>query len=283
MSKVAIVIESTTTLPVGMMDQLNLLSAPARVIWSGEQLRDGIDIQPSDFYTRLASAKEMPTTTQASPEDFRTIYEELIAKGHDILTIVISSKLSGMYLSAMQAREYFPEANIEVVDSLTGAMGVGLTLPKIAHATEQGATLEQCKQIANNALKNTGILILVDTLEFLHRGGRIGGAQRYLASALNLKFILEIVDGAFEGIDRVRTHKKALNRIVELLADRVGNRKPVHIAAMHANAPDIAARLIEMAKGNVETVKSMVSEVSPAVGVHLGPGAVGYAFMAGVE
>ncbi|MGD2159207.1 MAG: DegV family protein [Anaerolineales bacterium] len=283
MSKVAIVIESTTTLPVGMMDQLNLQSAPARVIWSGEQLRDGIDIQPSDFYTRLASTKEMPTTTQASPEDFRTIYEKLLSDDHDILTIVISSKLSGMYLSAMQARELFPEANIEVIDSLTGAMGVGLTLPKIARVAKQGATLQECKQVAENALKNTGILILVDTLEFLHRGGRIGGAQRYLASALNLKFILEIVDGAFEGVDRVRTHRKALDRITEHLVDRIAGRSPVHVAAMHANDPDTAAKILNMAMDKVEIEESVISEVSPAVGVHLGPGAVGYAFMAGVE
>lgn len=225
----------------------------------------------------------MPTTSQATPIAFSNIYEGLLSKGHDILTIVISTKLSGMYASAMQAREMFPDANIEVVDSRTGAMGVGLTLPKIAQAAKEGASLSECKKAAENALKNTGILLMVDTLEYLHRGGRIGGAQKFLATALNFKPILEILDGGFEGLERVRTRTKALNRLVELLIIRIGDRSPVYLSAMHANAIDTAVQLIEKASAKIEVVESVVSEVSPAVGVHLGPGAVGFAFMAGVE
>ena len=124
---------------------------------------------------------------------------------------------------------------------------------------------------------------MVDTLEYLHRGGRIGGAQKFLGTALNFKPILEIIDGAFEGVERIRTRTKALNRLVELLIDRIGGRVPVHLAAMHANAYARAAQLIEMAGSQIELEQSAISEVSPAVGVHLGPGAVGFAFMAGVK
>jgi DegV family protein with EDD domain len=283
MPKVAIVIDSTTTLPEAMRQEFDFHTAPAQIIWSGDELKDGVDIQPSEFYTRLASSKDMPTTSQAPPVAFKEIYEELLAKGHDILTVVISSKFSGMYASAMQARELFPEGNIEVVDSQTGAMAIGLTLPKIAQAAAEGAGLERCKQIAEKAISNTGILLMVDTLEYLHRGGRIGGAQKFLATALNFKPILEIVDGEFEGLERVRTRRKALNKIVDLLVERIAGRTPVHLAAMHANAVDTAAQLLEMAKDKVEPVTSVVAEVSPAVGVHLGPGAAGFAFMAGVE
>ena len=283
MSKVAIVIDSTTTLPKEMMAELGVRSAPATIIWSGEELRDGIDIQPSEFYARLALSDEMPTTSQATPTEFKTHFDALLLEGYDILSIVISSKLSGMYDSAMQARNMLPDATIEVIDSLTGAMAIGLSLPTISQAAEQGLTLSECKEIAENALNNTGILFMVDTLEYLYRGGRIGGAQKFLGTALNFKPILEIIDGAFEGIERIRTRTKALDRLVELLIDRIGGRAPVHLAAMHANAYDRAAQLIEMAGSQIELEQSAISEVSPAVGVHLGPGAVGFAFMAGVK
>ena len=283
MSKVAIVIDSTTTLPKEMMAELAVRSAPATIIWSGEELRDGIDIQPSEFYARLALSDEMPTTSQATPAEFKKHFDALILEGYDILSIVISSKLSGMYDSAMQARNMLPDATIEVIDSLTGAMAIGLSLPTISQAAEQGLTLSECKEIAENALNSTGVLFTVDTLEYLHRGGRIGGAQKFLGTALNFKPILEIIDGAFEGIERVRTRTKALNRLVELLIDRIGGRVPVHLAAMHANAYDRAAQLNEMAGSQIELEQSAISEVSPAVGVHLGPGAVGFAFMAGVK
>lgn len=283
MSKVAIVIDSTTTLPKEMKAELAVRSAPATIIWSGEELRDGIDIQPSEFYARLALSDEMPTTSQAPPTEFKTHFDALILEGYDILTIVISSKLSGMYDSAMQARNMLPDATIEVIDSLTGAMAIGLSLPTISQAAEQGLSLSECKEIAENALNNTGIIFMVDTLEYLYRGGRIGGAQKFLGTALNFKPILEMIDGAFEGVERIRTRTKALNRLVELLIDRIGGRAPVLLAAMHANAYARAAQLIEMAGSQIELEQSTISEVSPAVGVHLGPGAVGFAFMAGVK
>lgn len=283
MSKVAIVIDSTTTLPEDMQAEYQLDSAPASIIWSGEELRDNIDISPSQFYTRLTTAKDMPTTSQASPAVFEGIYEKLVSKGQDILAIVISSKLSGFYSSAMQARDAFAKAKIEVIDSQTGAMAIGLILPRIIQAAKEGAPLKRCRELAENALQNTGILLMADTLEFLHRGGRIGGAQKFLGTALNFKPILEIVNGGFEGIERVRTRAKAMQRLVDLLVVRINNRKPVHLAVMHTNAIERATELLEMAQNKIELASSKVAQVSPAVGVHLGPGAVGFAYLAGVE
>ena len=124
---------------------------------------------------------------------------------------------------------------------------------------------------------------MVDTLEFLHRGGRIGGAQRFLGTALNFKPILEVKDGAFEGLERVRTRVKALNRLVELLIERVGDRRPIHLGVLHANAQELAEDLLEMVSQKVDLAQSIISELCPAVGVHLGPGAVGLTFMAGIE
>lgn len=283
MTKVAIVTDSTTNLPEEMMTKYGVHSAPATIIWPGEELRDGIDIQPDDFYARLETSKEIPSTSQASPATFKAIYDELVAKGHDILSLVISQKLSGTYASALQAKEMLPEAQIEVVDSGTGAMALGWVIERVAEAAKAGADLIACKKMALNALKNTGILLMVDTLEYLHRGGRIGGAQRFLGTALNFKPILEVVDGVFEGLERVRTHEKALKRMVELVKERIDDRTPVHLAALHANAASTAERLLEQAKSTVQVAKSMISGVSPAVGTHLGPGTVGLAFLAGED
>lgn len=283
MPEVALVIDSTTKLPEEDLQAIQFSSAPASIIWSGVEYRDDIDISATEFYTRLETAKDMPSTSQASPATFEAIYAKLVEKGHDILTIVISSRLSGFFSSAMQARNAFPKANIEVIDSLSGAMGVGLILPKVFQAAKFGESLQRCREIAEHALQNTGILITLDTLEFLYRGGRIGGAKKFLATALKIKPILEVVNGGFEGIEQVRTTSKAMARVLDLTIERIGNRKPVHLAAMHTNAYERASQLLEMAKERIEVTRSVIAEVSPAVGVHMGPGAVGFAYMAGVE
>jgi len=258
-------------------------SAPAIIIWDGEELRDGVDIQADEFFQRLATAEEMPSTSQATPVMFKELYEDLHLRGFQILAVTISSKLSGMYSSAMQAKDMMKQARIEVVDSLTGTMTIGLSLTRMFEELKKGASLEKCRETLEHALSNTSVLLTVETLEFLHRGGRIGAASKFLGSALKLKPILEVVDGSFEGLEKVRTRTKALDRLVDLTIERIGDRRPVEIAALHANAEDVAHQLIEMIQDRIEITRTYVTSVSPGVGVHLGPGTVGLAFLAGVE
>jgi DegV family protein with EDD domain len=283
MAKVAIVTDSTTNLPQEIAEQYNIQSAPANIIWSGEEFRDGIDITPNEFYTRLENSKEIPTTTQAAPAAFKAIFDQLLEQGHEILTATISSKLSGMYSSAIQAQNMLPQAKIEVIDSLTGSMALGWPLIKVAQLAKEDNALETCKTYLEKALENVGILLLVDTLEFLHRGGRIGGAQRFLGTALNFKPILEVTGGVFEGLERVRTRVKALNRLVDLLIERINGREPVYLGVLHAKAPEIAEELLARVNEKINVAQSIITEIGPAVGVHLGPGTVGVTFMAGIE
>lgn len=280
-NKIAVVVDSTTTLPDGLLQDVESRIAPAIIIWEGEELLDGIDIQPDEFFARLETAKEMPTTSQATPVMFKNVFEELHQKGLEILAVTISSKLSGTYASAIQAKEMLADATIEIVDSLTGTMTVGLSLKRVKDAIKQGANLQKCRQVLEHALENTGVMFTVETLEFLHRGGRIGGAQKFLGSALQLKPILEVVDGAFEGLEKIRTRRKALDRLADLVVERIGDRRPVEIAALHANAEEVAHELIQKMHDRIEVAASYVTGVSPAVGVHLGPGTVGIAFLAG--
>lgn len=283
MSKVAFVTDSTTYLPKEFLDRYPIRVAPASIIWSGQVFRDGIDILPEEFYTRLQTTREMPTTSQATPGVIKDCFDELLAKGYSILGVFLSSKLSGTFDSAKQALEMLPGKEIVIIDALTGSMGIGWPLLIAARAAEAGAGLAECKALVERALKNVGILLTLDTLEFLHRGGRIGAAQRYLGDLLNLKPILEVVNGAFIGRERVRTLQKALSRIVVLLEEKISGRSPVRLGVLHANAPDRAHLLFEQAVELLHPVETVIADVSPAVGVHLGPGTVGFAFMAGID
>lgn len=283
MSKVAVVIESTTKLPEEMAAKYKLPAPPAIIIWRDEELRDGIDIQPKEFYERLATAKHHPSTSQATPIMFKEAYEPLVSAGKDILTITISSKLSGMYSSAVQAKNMFPNANIEVVDTLTAVLGIVWPLKKTLEAAESGASLAECKSIIEKCVKPIGLLLVPETLEYLHKGGRIGAASKFIGTALKFKPILEVRDGVFEGLERVRTHKKALNRMIEILVEQIDGRTPVYLCVAHANAPDVAAKLLADAEAVIESKGSYITSVSPAIGVHLGPGTVAISFMAGID
>jgi DegV family protein with EDD domain len=282
--KIGIVTDSTAYLPKKIMDKYPIGIAPAVVIWSGEEYRDGVDIQPAEFYKRLATAQEMPTTSQPSPAAVKEAVDKLAAQGYtDILAIMISEKLSGTLASTRQAKDMLSGINMEIVDTKSASMGAGWQVLAAAEAAAKGKSLKESKAAAENARGNTGVLLSVDTLEFLHRGGRIGGAQRFIGTALNFKPILEVQDGAIEALERVRTRSKALKRLVELTVERVAGRTPVYLAAIHANAPDTAAELLEMAKAELDLTESVISDVSPAVGTHTGPGTVGLCYMAGVK
>lgn len=282
MAKIAFVTDSTTYIPKDLAKGHEIHIVPSLVIWSGEELRDGVDIQPDEFYKRLAGAKETPTTSQPTPASFKDTYEKLLSNGFkDIVSIHVSSKFSGTIASAEQAKAMVPDANIEIIDGRSASMGTGWPLLKGANAAKAGKSLSEVASIVKEACNHTGVLLMVDTLEFLHRGGRIGGGARFLGTALNLKPILEVVDGKLEPVERVRTKSKAMDRLVELVVERVGGRSPVQLAAIHANALNDCKWLLDETKKRMKVEEAIVTDVSPAVGTHTGPGTLGFAFMAG--
>lgn len=282
MPNVAIVTDSTAYIPKELLDQYHIEVAPQVLIWGGEVFEDGVTILPNEFYSRLKTAKVMPTTSQATPKSFRTIFEKLIEQGASVLAILLSEKLSGTIASAYQAKDFFPGAAVEIVDSYSTAMAMGFQVLTVARAAQEGASLAECKKLAEEAREHTGVVFAVDTLEFLHRGGRIGGAARYLGMAFNIKPILEIKEGRVEAVDRVRTRAKSISRVVELVEERVNGRRPVRLATLHANAPEDAQELLRLGREKIETVEHIFSEVSPVIGTHAGPGTIGLAFMAGM-
>lgn len=284
MSKVAVLTDSTAYIPEAILKEYNIATIPLFVVWEGQSLKDGIEITPQEFYQRLATARTIPTTSQPSAQDMKAAFEKLLDQGYDVLGIFISSKLSGTVQSAQQALAMMPEAaaRIAVFDSLSTAMAMGFQVIQAARAAQQGAGLAECQQAAEQAKQNSGVYFVVDTLEFLHRGGRIGGAQALLGTALNIKPLLELREGRIEAVEKIRTKTKAIERMVELAAERTAGRAPIRLAAIHANAEAEAQAMLEAAVAKMKPVETFLASVSPVIGVHTGPGVVGLAFMGGV-
>ncbi|HEY5268849.1 MAG TPA: DegV family protein [Anaerolineales bacterium] len=284
MSKVAVITDSTAYIPDALLKAHQITVVPQVLIWGEETFRDGVDIMPDDFYKRLETAKSMPTTSQVSIGDMKTAFEKLLESGYAVLGIFISSKLSGTMQSATQAREMLPKAadKISIVDSNSTAMAMGFHVLLAARAAQDGATLDECQKQAEKAREHTGVYFVVDTLEFLRRGGRIGGAQALLGSALNIKPILELRDGRIESIDKVRTKSKAIDRMIDLVAQHVAGRTPVRLATLHANAETEARAALDAAVLQLQPIETVFASVSPVIGTHAGPGTIGLAFMAGM-
>ena len=212
MSKIAFVTDSTAYLPEELIKEYKITVVPQVLIWGDQTFQDGVDIQPEEFYKRLKTTKVMPTTSQVSIVTMQNTFQKLIDKGFDVLGVFISAKLSGTFQSAIQGRENLgiSAGKVTIVDSNSTAMAMGFQILIAVRAANQGASLPDCVSLIERAREHVGVYFAVDTLEFLHRGGRIGGAQRFIGSALNLKPILALKDGRVEAEDRVRTKSRAL-------------------------------------------------------------------------
>lgn len=281
MSTYAFVTDSTAYIPPEITKKYSISVTPQVLIWDGQTYRDGVDIQPGEFYSRLKTSKSMPSTSQVSLVSMQEAFQSIVDQGMSVLGIFISSKLSGTLQSAIQAKEAMGSAGekVTLIDSQSTAMAMGFQVLEAARARESGASLEECAGVAQKAYERTGVYFAVDTLEFLHRGGRIGGAQRFIGSALNLKPILALKDGKVEGVDRIRTKSKAHDRIIELVAEQVKGKKNIRLATLHADAAEDAKKLLDRATAELSPVETLLTEVSPVVGTHAGPGTVGLAYL----
>jgi DegV family protein with EDD domain len=283
-NKVAIVTDSTAYLPQEILNEYNISITPLSVIWGEEVYRDGVDLAPDQFYTRLANTKIMPTTSQVTPGVIQGTFQSLLDQGLDVLGIFVSSKISGTFQSAVQARDMIPgvENKIALVDSLWTTMAMGLPVLTAARAAHAGENLSECKKVAEHACANSGVLFVVETLEFMKRGGRIGGAQAFLGTALNIKPVLEMRDGRIEALERIRTKQKAMQRAVEIVSERIRGKTPIHLATTHANSEVDALRLLEAAGAELNPVETLCCPLSPVIGTHAGPGTVALNYLSGI-
>jgi DegV family protein with EDD domain len=283
MAKVAVLTDSTASIPDPLLKQYKINLVPLTVIWGEESFRDGVDIFPDEFYQRLSTSKIIPTTSQVTVPVMEQAFNELLEQGYDVLGIFISSKLSGTVDSALQARQNLTKNadKVSIVDSLATIMAMGWPVLTAARAAEAGENLAECTRITEQARDQTGVLFVVETLEFLRRGGRIGGAQAMLGTALNIKPLLELQEGRIESVEKIRTKGKAMERMLDMVGEKIGGRAPVRLAAAHANCPADADELLKKASERFHPVETVTSPLSPAIGAHAGPGTVALSYMTG--
>jgi DegV family protein with EDD domain len=278
MKKVAIITDSTAYLPDKIIEELGIHVVPLTLHWGEDSYRDGEDIRAEEFYERLAKADTIPTTSQTAVGEFTELFSRLLADDYAVLAILISSGISGTVDSALQAQKSFPGAPIAVVDSQLVALPMGFMVMKVARAAQAGASLEDCQALAAEVYPKIGVYFMVDDLKYLHMGGRINTAKRLLGSALDLKPIMEIRGGKIELVESVRSRKKALARMLDLVERDIAGCESVRIASFHAAAEEEAKILLEDAVERFHPIETVTTFVSPVIGSHTGPGTVSIAY-----
>lgn len=278
MAEVKIVTDSTAYLPAELIARYGIRVIPLKVLFGPEAYTEGVDISNEEFYRKLAKASTLPTTSQPSIGDFVQVYDKAAREAAAILSIHISGKLSATINSALNAKDELPQVQIEVVDSLCSCMGMGMIVLAAARAAEEGQALSQIRASIERLIKGMHLFFVVDTLEYLHKGGRIGGAATLLGTALRIKPILCVKDGQIEALARVRTKRKAVARMLELVEERVQRGAAVHVAVFHAQAVEEALALQQEVRARFDCAEMHLSEIGACIGTHVGPGAVGLAF-----
>jgi DegV family protein with EDD domain len=274
--KVAVIVDSTANLPTNLIQEYDLSVIPLNVIWGGESYYDGIDITTAEFYDRLAKSSDSPTTSQPSIGDFHDLYTKLAETAEGIVCATISSELSGTYASATGAADMMEGFPIEVIDTRTASMAHGFVALAAARAAAAGADYKEAAAAARSIVDRLELYFAVDTLEYLHRGGRIGGAQRLIGSVLSIKPVLQIEDGRIEALASVRTKRKALQYLVDLAEKNLAGKSDLHLAVLHSVSPDEARWLGDALQEKLNPVELIYGELSPVIGTHTGPGTVGF-------
>lgn len=277
--KVAIVTDSTAFLPRHYIDEYDLRVIPLNLHWGQENLRDVEDISPTEFYARLQQSDEIPTTSQPSAGRFLTFFEEVAQTADSIVAVLLSEKLSGTVASAHAAVEMMAaDYPIEIVDSRSASLGVGLVAVAAARAAEQGMDYRQVAEVARTLSPHVRVIFVVDTLEYLHKGGRIGGAKRLLGSVLAIKPLLQLKEGEIEALASVRTKRKAVERLLEIVKEDTVGAQKLHMGVMDAAAPEEGDRLFQRVVKIFSPEELIRSELSPVIGTHTGPGSVGMSY-----
>ena len=279
-AKFAIVTDSTSDLPSQIVSDRQIYITPLHILWGQDHYVDGVDMSPEAFHERLASDSKLPTSSQPTPNEFVAMYKRAIEEtgAEGILALTLSADLSGTYASAVSAASDvdFP---VRVVDTRTASVATGLIVMRTADARDKGMSLDDAAELAQSYAASSELFFMVDTLEYLHRGGRIGGARRLLGTALNIKPILYVNDGRVEPSESIRTRKRAVNRLVEMVEEKVDPSRPLYIAVLHSNAEADAEALEATIRQRWQPKQIIKNTVSAVISVHTGPGALGCAIL----
>lgn len=277
MCPVAVVTDSTATLPQELVKQHNIHVVPLYINWDKERYRDGIDIQPKEFYQRLRKSATLPTTSGAVQGEFLQLFEELRGKVDGIVVMLVSSDLSAAYNSAVNAREMVTGVPIEIIDSRISTMAMGFGVMAAAKVASAGGSMEQVVKAARDIFARVHLFFFLDTLDYLRRGGRVNFPAAVIANLLKVKPILTLKGGKVVPQAKPRTKPKAMECLLSLLKERATDT-PLHAAVMHGDDPDGAEYLKKGISSRYNCAELLVTPFTPVMGAHTGPGLVGIAF-----
>jgi DegV family protein with EDD domain len=272
----AIVLDSTADFPDAQQHHPNWRVVPLYVNFGTESFRDGIDLTAAEFYEKLRTSPDLPTTSQPTPGDFLAVYEEL-AGYERILSIHLAANLSGTFQSAGTAAAQLGDGRVRTIDSETASVATSMLALAIQRRLERGTTDEEIDELVERYLREHGLLFTVDTLEFLARGGRIGRAKAFAGQLMNVKPILTISEGEVLPVKRVRGNRKAVQEFVEALDSQTRDEPGLRIGIAHADAPERVVELEKMVRDRRPHAEiEMESALGAVIGAHAGPGTVGF-------
>lgn len=277
-AKVAIVTDSVANLPVEVLNEHNIYVIPQILNWEGKSLLDQIDISTEEFYERLPLSKDLPKTSQPSPGQFTEHFRKVAEGAESIVAVFVSEYLSGTIQSAHLGAEAMGDYPIEIVDSRSASLGLGLLAVAAARHAAEGHDYKEVAAYTRALVPRLRVLFVVDTLEYLHKGGRIGGAKRLVGSVLSIKPVLHLEDGRIEPLASIRTKSKAIQHMLDVVLGEMKDKKQVHAGVIHANALEDARRIAEKVRAEANPKELLINELTPVIGANVGPGVVGMGY-----
>jgi DegV family protein with EDD domain len=277
--RIALITDSTSDLPDELRERYDIRVVPLYVLWDEQQFRDTVDITADEFYARLTVDPIHPTTSQPTPRDFVAAYEQAREDGAEaVVVVVISDGLSGTLDSVKQAQTMV-DIPVHAFDSRSISMGLGWQVLAAARAREEGGDAEAMLAAAKEVRDHLAVVFTVDTLEYLHRGGRIGAAAKLLGTALQLKpqLIISTESGIVEPGARIRTRSKAVESVYETFFGQMAASGTLRVTVLHVAAADEAEKLAERIQREHDPAELTIAKTSPVIGVHGGPGTLGIA------
>ena len=272
---VRIVTDSSADLPQNLIDQHQITVLPCYVVVDDQTYKDGIEIQADAFYARLQAEGRTPTTSQPTVADFQALYRDLVSQGHQVISIHVSAKLSGTLNSAEQAKASLVDSSqVEIIDSRLASIPLGLAVLDAASILETGAEFHQAADKIRQGLDRHHGLFALDTLEYLHKGGRIGKARAFMGSVLSVKPILRIQDGEAHPVERPRNRDRAIRRLVELAQDLAPVQR---LAVIYSTDPERMATLKQDLTGLLPANQIIEARFGSTLGTYIGPDALGLA------
>jgi len=276
---IVIVTDSTSDLSKNLIEKYDIKIVPLTVNFEDESFLDGVEIAPNDFFERLRNSKNLPTTSQVNPGQFIKIFNEILEENNTVIGIFISSTLSGTYNSAVVAKETIGAKDIFLFDSKTSSIQLGLIASEAAKAAKLGKKVDEVIEIIKFSIENSRIVFMLDTLEYLRKGGRLTLSQAIIGNLLNLKLLMTVENGTITLLDKVRGKKKGVNWIRNYVEEKEVVLKNGPLAFVHGNSQENLLLLKEAISGYQNIDHGEDYTMGAVIGTHLGPGCIGIGYI----